>query len=205
MVQFFQLGQTAKGRINEEIGKGVGAGIGGALQEVGEYKKQRGRLQEALGMIDKMSPEEKKDPTKMLPTLLSAMAGVPGGEKYASAIYENSIKQQQQVKQQKEQQVLSRATRGEPVIAQEMASLSPETQMSLAKIQGQLQKERQKQSILSSVFPQADNQGQNIQGQAAPPAGQATAQVPGPLTPPKYPQQDSGKAGNLSDQQIAAL
>lgn len=95
MVQFFNLGPTAKGRINEEIGRGAGQGIGAALQEVGEYKRTRGRLQEALGMIENMSPEDKKDPYKVMTSVISATAGIPGSERYVGPLFETLINRAQ--------------------------------------------------------------------------------------------------------------
>lgn len=86
MVQF--LPQTTKGRLIEETGKGLGSGIGDVLQEATEYKRNRGRLQEALKSIENISPEDRKNPTKLLTALISATAGIPGAEKYVGPVFE---------------------------------------------------------------------------------------------------------------------
>ncbi len=93
MVQFFQLGPTAKGRIGEETGKAIGTGIGSVLQEAGEYKRNRGRLQQALQQIENLSPEEKKDPTRVLTSLISATAGIPGAERYVGSVFDTMSRQ----------------------------------------------------------------------------------------------------------------
>lgn len=91
MVQVFPM--STKGRLTEEAGKGIGKGIGDVLQETGEYKKNRSRLQAALSQLENLTPEQTKNPYKLLSTLISATAGIPGAERYVSPLFDQLLKQ----------------------------------------------------------------------------------------------------------------
>jgi hypothetical protein len=97
MVQIYP--QTTSSRINEEAGRNAGAGISEVLQEAGEYKRNRSRLQDALKSISEISPDDRKDPTKLLTSIISATAGIPGAERYVSPVFDTLIKQQNSIAQ----------------------------------------------------------------------------------------------------------
>lgn len=92
MVQF--LPPTTKGRLTEESGKAFTSGISEVLDEAREYKRNRGRLQDALKSIENISPEDRRNPTKLLTSILSATAGIPGAERYVGSVFDTLVRQQ---------------------------------------------------------------------------------------------------------------
>lgn len=82
MVQFINLPQSGKERAAEQIG----AGLGRAFQNQGQYNQQRGRLREALQESRAAIKQPGATPLDKIFSVMEASAGIPGSERYLGTL-----------------------------------------------------------------------------------------------------------------------
>lgn len=93
MVQFYGTSRPQSSYVIEQLGQGA-EGAGRVLGEQFRFNQKKGRIQEALGSLDKLTPEQRRDPLQMLKGVLAATAGLEDQGRMAGPLYDALIRQQ---------------------------------------------------------------------------------------------------------------
>lgn len=127
MVQYFGNTKSHSGYLADALGPALGQGLG---EFTGSYFANK-----ALDKVINDPSLADAEPSERLSRLQAALS--PYGERGAKmfqkriGIEQQRLQEQQLKRQEREQGVLARAIRGEPVTPEEMAKMSPETQLKL--------------------------------------------------------------------------